>query len=305
MKIIETECPLCGSKNNYSVIYKSNFNLSDLNPEIFSARRLPDQTHYQIVRCNNDNLIRSNPICDSPCIEALYKNSKFNYAEQIGNLTVSYLNVLNKALQSLSKDAIILEIGCGNGFILKALLGKGFTNVYGIEPSKDAAINANPKIKDKITVDILKNGLYKNETFDLIFFFQTFDHIHNPNVFLGICYNLLKPGGTILALNHDVKSLSAKILKEKSPIVDIEHMYLYSKETMNKIFILADFTPLKIFSPKNVISLRYLIWLFPLPKNIKLKLLNLKGLFFNFLFKINLRLSLGNLCIIATKPIKK
>jgi SAM-dependent methyltransferase len=301
MKLIETKCPICDSIGDYTVIYKSNFSYSDLTSEVFSARRLPDAIHYQIVRCNNDNLVRSSPVYDTSIIESLYKTSKLNYAEQIENLIPSYLAVLDKVLCKLAKDAKILEVGCGNGFILKALSDRGYCNLYGIEPSSDAAAKADDNIRDKITVDFLKDGICNNGHFNLIFFLQTLDHIYEPVQFLNICYNLLVPGGFILALNHDVESLSAIILGEKSPIIDIEHTHLYSKETIRKLFSKCGFRPIEIFSPKNIISLKYLLWLMPLPKKFKLKLLNSKGKFVNFLSKQKLKLKLGNLCIIGQK----
>jgi SAM-dependent methyltransferase len=303
MKLIETKCPICDSMGNYTVIYKSNFSYSDLTSEVFSARRLPDAVHYQIVRCNNDNLVRSSPVYDTSIIESLYKTSKLNYTEQIENLIPSYLAVLDKVLCKLAKDAKILEVGCGNGFILKALSDRGYSNVFGIEPSSDAAAKADDNIRNKITVDFLKGGIYNNGYFNFIFFFQTLDHIYEPVQFLNICYNLLVPGGFILALNHDVKSLSAIILGEKSPIIDIEHTYLYSKETIHKLFSKCGFRPIEIFSPKNIVSLEYLLWLMPLPKKLKLKLLTSKGKMFNLLLKRKMKLKLGNLCIIGQKQV--
>lgn len=302
MEMLETKCPLCGSTGNYTAMYKSNFSLSDLNPEVFSARRLPDLIHYQVVRCNNDKLVRSSPVCDDLSVQALYKSSKFSYAENINNLTASYLKVLNKVLTSLSKEAVILEVGCGNGFVLSALLDKGYKNLYGVEPGADAVSKADEKIKGRISSHVLKDGIYKNESFDFVFFFQTLDHIQDPVRFLTTCYNLLSPGGSILALNHDVESLSARLLKEKSPIIDIEHTYLYSKETIGKIFFKTGFVPVEIFSPNSCISIKYLIWLFPLPKVWKLKLLNLKGKLFDALLNQKMWIPLGNLCIIANKP---
>jgi 2-polyprenyl-3-methyl-5-hydroxy-6-metoxy-1,4-benzoquinol methylase len=301
MKLIETKCPICDSIGNYTVIYKSNFSYSDLTSEVFSARRLPDAIHYQIVRCNNDNLVRSCPVYDTSVIENLYKTSKLNYTEQIENLIPSYLAVLDKVLCKLAKDAKILEVGCGNGFILKALSDRGYSNLYGIEPSSDAAAKADGSIRDKITVDFLKDGIYNNGCFDFIFFFQTLDHIYEPVQFLNSCYNLLVPGGFILALNHNVKSLSAMIMGEKSPIIDIEHTHLYSKETIRELFSKCGFRPIETFSPKNIVSLEYLLWLMPLPKKLKLKLLNSKGKIFNLLLKRKMKLKLGNLCIIGQK----
>jgi 2-polyprenyl-3-methyl-5-hydroxy-6-metoxy-1,4-benzoquinol methylase len=301
MKLIETKCPICDSIGNYTVIYKSNFSYSDLTSEVFSARRLPDAIHYQIVRCNNDNLVRSCPVYDTSVIENLYKTSKLNYTEQIENLIPSYLAVLDKVLCKLAKDAKILEVGCGNGFMLKALSDRGYSNIYGIEPSSDAAAKADDNIRGKITVDFLKDGIYNNGYFNFIFFFQTLDHIYEPVQFLNSCYNLLVPGGFILALNHNVKSLSAMIMGEKSPIIDIEHTHLYSKETIRELFSKCGFRPIEIFSPKNIVSLEYLLWLMPLPKKLKLKLLNSKVKMFNWLLKRKIKLKLGNLCIIGQK----
>lgn len=301
MKMIKTRCPICNSLEDYTILYKSSFNDSDINFEVFSARRLPDSIHYQIVKCKNDKLVRSNPICEDISYKNLYKNSKFNYADQVDNLTVSYLNALGRVLPKLSKDARILEVGCGNGFVLSALLDAGYNNLYGIEPSLDAILRADSRIKDRIIADVLRDGIYKRESFDFIFFFQTLDHIQDPNTFLNICNNLLSPGGYILCFNHDIESLSSRFLGEKSPIIDIEHTYLYSKETITKIFTKNNFRTVAVYSPKNIVSFRYLIWLLPIPIKFKLKLLNLKGRAANFLLRQRVKLSLGNLCIIGQK----
>lgn len=302
MRLIETKCPICGSMGNYTVVYKSNFSYSDFTSEVFSARRLPDVIHYQIVKCKNDNLVRSSPVYDSSVVESLYKSSKLNYTEQIDNLTASYLEAINKVLPKLTTDARILEVGCGNGFMLKALLDRGYGNLYGVEPSADAVAKADEKIRDKITVGFLKDGVYKNGTFDFIFFFQTLDHIYDPVQFLRICYDLLVPGGFILALNHDVESLSARVLGERSPIIDIEHTHLYSKKTIRKLFSKCGFSPIEVYSPRNIISLKYLLWLMPLvPKTVKLKLLNSRSRIIGWLARQKIRLKLGNLCIIGQK----
>lgn len=293
--MVKTSCAICGSFDNYEVLYKSNFTNKDLNVDVFSARRLSDGSHYQIVKCKKDGLVRSSPILEPEIISKLYQDSKFTYENEVANLEKSYLDVLKPLLNKISKKDNILEIGCGNGFVLNKLYDLGFTNVFGVEPSVEAQQKANPKIRQNILVSILKPGIFKNTKFKLLFFFQTLDHIPNPDEFIKNCYQFLEKGGYILAFNHNVESISAKILGEKSVIIDIEHTFLYSPDTIKKLFEKNNFTPMEIFSPFNIVSLKYLIQLLPMPALLK-KILQ------KFIPKnINLRLQLGNLCIIARK----
>lgn len=299
MKFLNTRCALCGSENNYQIIYKSRFDKKDFNLHTFSARRLPDNLHFQIVKCNKDNLVRSNPILDPKILANLYRKSQFYYEKEVPNLIKTYLKALNPILKNLPKNANILEIGCGNGFLLKALKDLGFKNVYGLEPSKDAVSKAHQTIKQHIKIHTLRKGLYKKGSFDLICFFQVLDHVVNPNEFLKICFDLLSPSGYILSFNHNIDSLSSKLLKDKSPIIDIEHTYLYSSDTLKLLFQKNKFTPLKIYCPANFVSIGHLIRLSPLPKSFKLTLLSLSSL--SSILNKSILLTLGNLCIIAQK----
>ncbi len=301
MKFLKTNCAICNSKNNYDIVYKQNFKYSDLNPKIFSARRLPDRVHFQIVKCKKDGLIRSNPVIKELNLPYLYKKSKFTYDAEVNNLIKSYLKSLLPILKNISRKSRILEIGCGNGFVLEKLYKLGYKNVYGIEPSIDAVRKANTLIKKNISVNILKTGLYKQNTFDFIFFFQTLDHISNPNSFLKICNSYLKDGGYILAFNHNVNSFSSLLLREKSPIIDIEHPYLYNFTTVKQIFEKNGFVSERLYSPSNVVSFRHLLELFPLPLAFKQSVINSKKpLIKKFLAK-SISIKLGNLCAIAKK----
>lgn len=294
--MIQTRCAICGSLTDYKILYQKNFSEEDLNTDVFSARRLPDGSHFQMVMCNKDGLVRSNPILEPEKLVKLYKDSKFTYGEEIKNLQTTYIEVLRQVLGEISKDDNILEIGCGNGFVLEKLYEMGYKNVYGIEPGKKAVDKADEKIKKNIAVDILKPNIFKSKKFKLIFFFQTIDHISNPNDFLNRCYKIMDREGYILAFNHNVESFSAKLMGEKSPIIDIEHTYLYSPETIKLLFEKHNLMPVKVYSPADTISVKHLIWLLPLPAFIKkIILLN------KWLENINIKLQLGNLCIIAKK----
>lgn len=297
MKLILTKCAICEQKNDFTVLYKANFSEKDFNKDTFSARRLPDRVHYQVVKCNKDGLVRSNPTLNQSDLAKLYKISKLNYSDEANNLVLTYINSLKNVLSKISTKDNILELGCGNGFILEKLYNMGYNHVYGVEPSVEAVNRADRSIRDKIKIDILKKGLFKNRSFKLIFFFQTLDHIPDPNRFLKDCYDLLDEGGYILAFNHNIDSPSAVIFKDKSPIIDIEHTYLYSPQTIKAMFEKHKFKIIKSYSPENLVSFRHLIQLIPLPKILKKLILKSKPP----LLSLSLSIKLGNLCIIGQK----
>jgi len=298
IRLREVPCPLCGAKTDYQIIYKGNFSKEDFNKDIYSARRLPDRIHYQIVKCNHDGLIRSSPVLKQEDLHKLYEESSFTYAEEVANLSKSYLAVLDEVLINLDKNSKILEIGCGNGFMLSKLFGLGYRNVFGLELSVNAVKKADKTIATKIYLkDIREAPELKDNSFDFIFLFQTFDHLSEPTQFLAKCHCLLKKGGKILTLNHNVESLQSRVFGEKSPIFDIEHTFLYSPATLRLIFEKNGFKVVKLYSPKRLISLRELFKLLPIPNKIKKSILNSKAK----ILKKSLNIRLGNLCLIAQK----
>jgi hypothetical protein len=77
LELRKTRCAICGSAENARELYPANFDVQALNPEVFSARRLPDRIHYRLVTCNTCGLVRSDPIADPALLAQLYHDSTF------------------------------------------------------------------------------------------------------------------------------------------------------------------------------------------------------------------------------------
>jgi hypothetical protein len=104
----------------------------------------------------------------------------------------------------------------------------------------------------------------------------------------------------MLCINDNVEAVSARLLKDRSPIIDIEHTFLYSPTTIARIFLAHGFQVKRVGSVWNKYTLFYLVRLIPfpaLPKRIILALLkdNPAG-------RIPISAPLGNLYLIAKKP---
>jgi len=300
--MISTKCAICNNHENYKVLYEENLPKEGVNPHVYAPRRKRDYVHYRLVECNSCGLVRSNPIIEQTEMNKVYQKSECAYTDENENIPLAktYGKYLKNILERyhVNKE-YYLDIGCSNGFMIERAIEMGFSNARGIEPSLAAIEHASDKIKARIIPGMFDSSKFENETFDLISFFQTFDHIIEPNEFLQDVRKKLNEKGFVIAINHNIGSISYKFLKEKSPIIDIEHTYLYDLTTMRKIFEKNQFKVHKVFPVKNWITFSRLLELMPInekSKSVLSRIQNILGI-----QNIQLPLYLGNLGIYAQK----
>jgi SAM-dependent methyltransferase len=298
-----TVCAICATDGNATELYPANFAPADLSPAVFSARRMPDRVHYRMVRCDSCGLVRSDPVADSDIVSQLYAESTFDYGAELHNLATTYGKYLKRVNRYIPSNGALLEIGCGNGFVLAEAKRQGYKDVRGVEPSKAAIDSAPDGIRDKIVCSMMVPGLFPPEQFDAVCLFQVLDHILDPVKLLTTCYQILKPGGVLLCLNHNVEALSARLMKHRSPIIDIEHTYLYSPATMGRLLEKSGFKVRETRQVWNRYSLRYVSQLLPLPGSVKRRIL--RAAESRFLGRLSSWVPLGNLYSIAQRPLQE
>jgi SAM-dependent methyltransferase len=289
-----TACAICGTFDNADVVYPPTFDESSFNERVFSARRLPDAIHYRLVRCRKCRLVRSDPAADQAGLSELYRASSLDYGAEIPNLRRTYGRYLARARRH-TRGRNLLEIGCGSGFMLEEARAQGYEQVRGVEPSLKAVAAASPGVRDLIEPGIMRPGLFEEDEFDTVCMFQVLDHLPEPGAVLDQVRAVLPKGGVLLCMNHNVESLSARALGERSPIVDIEHCYLYSPRTMKLLFESNGFEVIDSGAATNTLSLRHLLHLLPIPTGLKPRAAGGR------LGRVRLRLPLGNLYTIGRR----
>ncbi len=295
-----TRCALCETPGNATELYPARLPTGAFNRTVFSARRPPDRIHYRLVRCRTCGLVRSDPTAAESLVNALYARSRFTYAAEAGNLRRTYGRYLARTRRWAAPSGSLLEVGCGNGFFLEEALRRGFRPVVGVEPGRDAVARAPSHLRPHIRNDILRPGLLPPGRFDRVCLFQVLDHIAEPGDFLAECFRLLRPGGVVLCLNHNVETLSARLLGERSPIIDVEHPYLYSPMTLRALFERAGFEVCEAGPVWNRYSLGYFAGLLPVPASVRWAVHRL--LAGTGLHRLPAWLPLGNQYLIARKP---
>jgi SAM-dependent methyltransferase len=294
-----TSCPICETDSLDDEVYPMSFALEDIDAKVFSARRLPDRLHYRMVRCRGCGLLRSNPVLPTEVLDALYRASAFTYAEEARFAAATYARYLDRALDRVRDRGALLEIGCGNGLFLDAALRRGFRSVQGVDPSRDAVDAAPPTVRSSIRVGLYGTETFGTDLFDVVCAFQVLDHVPDPREVVRACWRNLKVGGIALFINHDAGAWSARLLGEKSPIVDVEHTALYDKKTMRLLFERSGFTVHDVFSVTNTYPAGYWAKMLPLPARWKQPLL--KALERVPIGAVPLRVRAGNLGMIAEK----
>lgn len=152
----------------------------------------------------------------------------------------SGLEFLKKA--HISMDSRILDVGCGEGYLLKLLGEIGFRRLKGVDPY------IQNDIKYKNGIKIVKKQISDlNEEFDLIMFNHSFEHIQNPKLTLESVYRLLSEHGKCIIRLPTVSSYAWKKYNINWVQLDApRHFFLYSLDSIkilssNSGFILKEY----------------------------------------------------------------
>jgi SAM-dependent methyltransferase len=293
-------CPVCLSSADESYVFQEeNIDQSKISEFSFASRKLPEFMCHRLLSCRSCDLVYASNPPDQSELANSYHVSDYDSSEEANDAAKAYIKAMKPILKVLRTRETVLEIGSGTGVLLELLKNEGFTGLIGIEPSS-AAILAAPKYRQKwLQKGIFEEQNYESNSFDLICCFMTMEHVHDPAVVAKAAYNLLRPGGIFVTVTHNYRSLVNIILGKRSPIIDIEHMQLFSKISIQHLFSISGYTDISVKAFKNTYSLRYWFRLAPFPRSIKsmiLPLLNKSGI-----GNLRVGINVGNLIAFGKK----
>ncbi|MBU6170172.1 MAG: class I SAM-dependent methyltransferase [Verrucomicrobia bacterium] len=255
---------------------------------------------HRMLRCPVCDLVYAdNPPAESVLAES-YHSASYDSSEEADDAAKAYVIAIQRALDKLATRESALEIGTGTGIFLKYLKDLGFSKLVGVEPSRAAIDAATPECRQWIREGMFNEQDFDTESFDLICCFMTMEHVRDPMEIAKSALRLLKPGGVFVTVTHDYRSPVNRFLGKHSPIVDIEHLQIFSKKAIEELFARAGFVNGSAKSFINRYSVRYWIRLSPLSPGIKAFL---GDLFCKPVFsRIRLSINVGNTLACGYKP---
>ena len=150
----------------------------------------------------------------------------------IGRFYDMYLSSTQRFVQSF-RDEKILEIGCGEGLMLRGLYDQNEIHQVDISPSliKKAQIyNPNAKVGDALDLP------YEDNRFDVVLLVAVLEHLPEPEVALAEAHRCLKAGGKLLILlPNDISMSLGRLLLLKWPPRYPGHLSFITPKRMRKL----------------------------------------------------------------------
>lgn len=208
-----------------------------------SLTKLFTKTRWDIVKCNNCNLIFANPLPAESEIEAFYNNYSNESSEERINkylrLKTSREKRNRRKLKLLEKiqggKGRILDIGCGLGLFVKGAASMGWI-AHGVDFDRDLVEYGKKTFNLNLHCGELEKAKFPDKYFDVITMYNLLDHLREPIKFLKEVKRILKDGGVIYLNVHDAGGWKAKRYgSEWDAYCPPGHLYYYSHETLKKL----------------------------------------------------------------------
>jgi 2-polyprenyl-3-methyl-5-hydroxy-6-metoxy-1,4-benzoquinol methylase len=246
-------CYLCGTEGY--VIYR------DLHDKIFGA---PGK--WDLKKCRNPEceLIWLDPMPTESDLHKVYETyythqvngssannvgkrnlllRPFHLVLKFGHKLLVHITGMDQALSQAQLDlssmyltsnriGSLLDIGCGNGVFLDRMRSLGW-NVQGVEVDQKAASVAEKVFNIPVFVGTLEAASHSSESLDAITMNHVIEHVHDPIALLQECARILKPGGYLIVVTPNARSLGhVRFGQYWRGLEPPRHLHLFSQSTL-------------------------------------------------------------------------
>ena len=160
------------------------------------------------------------------------------------------INQLKPFLKNVTPN--VLDVGSSGGFFLNAARTLG-ANVYGIEPSEQAANYCKDKFGIEVSVDIYEKCEYQSKFFDVVHISLVLEHLLDPKHFVSWAKNILKEDGIlIIEAPFEFNDLQNVLVKEMAYphwyFSYPDHINYFSKDMLTTFVESQDFKRVEALS---------------------------------------------------------
>jgi len=257
-------CPGCGDVG--VVKFAEKIDHAKLTADSFSSRKRPELLHHEYLECRGCKSLFVRSVPSQSELGQKYEAATFISEVESASAARTYVGLVEK--MKVLPDSNVLDLGCADGAFLLELHRHGVRNLAGVEPSIESIAAADEAVRHLIVQGGLE-ALVAGTTYRLVTCFQTIEHVSDPEDFIGSVRERVSEGGYFAIACHNRRSMVNKLLGQRSPIFDIEHMQLFTPSGIRALFERNGFSDVRVKAYANTYPLFYWISLAPVPRVIK------------------------------------
>ena len=180
----------------------------------------------------------------------------YRYRDAGAPCTAAYLHKEVVALcGNLQPGTRVLDVGCGNGFLLRHFLARGCA-VVGIDLSEEGIALARTTYTsgrfELLPADDRILELLAEEPFDVVISREVVEHLYAPRDFARGCFGALKPGGRFVCstpyhgyLKNLLICLFNRFDSHFNPLWDCGHIKFWTVRTLHQLLAEVGFRDLR------------------------------------------------------------
>lgn len=172
-----------------------------------------------------------------------------SYKAQAESYILEFRNMLPK-----DKNAKILDVGCGGGFLIQLLMELGYKDITGIDISPEQVDFAKNKGLPVICTDALDFLKKNKEKFEVIIATDLIEHLNKSEIMdlLGSIYGALTPKGYALIRTGNASSMYGITIR----YIDFTHEIAFTENSLRQILLASGFIQINITDNKAPFGLK-------------------------------------------------
>ena len=166
-------------------------------------------------------------------------------------------------LAGLEHDSLILELGCGPGYLLEFLKNRGFSSVEGIDVSEEQIRIAAGRGLNVKVADVFEYLISKQEAFNAIIAIDFIEHFTKEELLqlLPSIHRALKQDGKLIIQTPNGQGL----FPNQVIYGDLSHLTIFTPDSLKQILCLAGFDGITFYEtgpvPKRLKGkIRTILW---------------------------------------------
>lgn len=179
------------------------------------------------------------------------------YIDTLEPRTLQMRWLMSSALAARPQAKTMLDVGAGAGLLVKEGKARGLDAV-GVEPSRALVQAGIEKFQVQLHAGEYPHPALAGRTFDLVFLIDVIEHVADPVGLLKHLAAALAPGGALVLVTPDVRSLCAHLPGQRWWHFRLAHVGYFDRQTLGKAAAAAGLRPVRFFRAKWFFRVRYL-----------------------------------------------